>query len=207
MYTGAKPRRHLSTRNAVLNFSLCRTGSQWSCRITGVMRSYFLSTSPGEQQHSGGTATCPAASHWRQYQSWSKWKKISLSICQLTQSPSQKEIFQYLQMCCSPNNFESTCCDSCLLYLTGQCNECAYNKCTTTNRWTMYNVQIQQNRCSYSILVASSLDVHPSIHPCIYDKSVVQASCYYWYCHFLMLHYRYYDKKIISILWIICFKN
>ena len=66
MYTGAKPRRHLNTRNAVLNFSLCRTGSQWSCRITGVMRSYFLAPSPGEQQHSGGTATCPAASHWFQ---------------------------------------------------------------------------------------------------------------------------------------------
>ena len=41
-YSGASPWRHLKTRTAVLNLILCRTGSQWSSRITGVMRSNFL---------------------------------------------------------------------------------------------------------------------------------------------------------------------
>jgi len=37
-YTGACPWMHLNTRTAVLNWSLCRTGSQSSSRITGVMQ-------------------------------------------------------------------------------------------------------------------------------------------------------------------------
>ena len=37
-YSGASPWRHLKTRTAVLNLILCRTGSQWSSRITSVMR-------------------------------------------------------------------------------------------------------------------------------------------------------------------------
>ena len=40
-YSGASPWRHLKTRTAVLNLILCRTGSQWSSCITGVMRSNY----------------------------------------------------------------------------------------------------------------------------------------------------------------------
>ena len=42
IWSGAKPNRHLNTRNAILHFSLCQTGNQWTCHITGVMRSDIL---------------------------------------------------------------------------------------------------------------------------------------------------------------------
>jgi len=52
--------------------------------------------------------------------------KRKTTFFKLTQSPSQTKIFQYLEMYQCPNNFEATCCDSCLLCLTAQCNEYAY---------------------------------------------------------------------------------
>ena len=62
-HSGANPWRHLKTRTTVVNLILCRTGSQWGSRITGVMWSNFLA--PVTRQAAAFWSDCSLSSSQR----------------------------------------------------------------------------------------------------------------------------------------------